>query len=574
MADARERAESASLVKQLMGGVDLTGDPDYCYSRVFSGAMLCLVIERLLSEVRVFNRVDFQGVGDFRSFVVFLTAMGACGLNYLAAAIVSIGNARHPSKGAKARAAFTIVMCTGIVTLAVCEIYVLRRRDDKEGFGKIVDDVLNAVCAVLVVGSGLVCVGTMAMRCLGREELEPSALPAALRASEGRWGPDDVLGLSKYAGVRNSYFSPENHELVQGPDTVPDLKDFLFPQPFSCQNRFPEGERLKEVAKSVQIVYPVRLVTASFLVAFTAVGISICAFAQCGALLSDEDRIAGPLESFGLLYTPKEMREVEALLSTLKTAPNGTASETYKFVDELYREAKSDRTWWIDEIRSWCTVALVVGALSACIVLWFIFVAKLAFRKAMLELALSSPSYRVSERSHNAGRDKGVVSNIITHLAMALLLLWLAGSVVGRLLAAKAFWRFLFVDQLSKTVAFFSYLAFTILVVPTVYNKLVLDEKRQTKSPRLRAALMFIFELYYVPAALISVLVKALKVLAVVIVSFLRPDLPAFPVNFRWLDSPHATYVSAIYAQLRTGMARAPQTVDEEPEAPTPLKTV
>jgi hypothetical protein len=225
--------------------------------------------------------------------------------------------------------------------------------------------------------------------------------------------------------------------------------------------------------------------------------------------------------------------------------------ETYIKEDEDYIR------WWIDRGNAMIVISLVVYTVTTLVALWFVWVGKLAYRKKLLELALSSVKYDFDPKVMNGTRDTKFVAYFFCSIVLGYFLATIVLLVVGFILCVPEVWEFIFVDHLSAFISWCVYMATTIIVVPMVHAKLVLKDGVLAR-PYLQSSLIFVWELFYAPKTAFSVVLKAIHCLWMSVVNFLRPDAPLLPHGFAWLDSLHAGYVASVYAQMDAAFRNTP----------------
>jgi len=207
----------------------------------------------------------------------------------------------------------------------------------------------------------------------------------------------------------------------------------------------------------------------------------------------------------------------------------------------------------VDQVDTWLITLIVSTSLACLISLWFIYVQFLAYRKALLELALSSPSYPFHPKMQNCTKDKKLVAYITFSILLGFFLLVIIFVLCGLLCTFTWFWELIWNYYIVTLVAFCIYETIVLLVVPLIHSKAVVNKKGHLTRPAAQAAMICIWEAFYLPQSALSVALKACYCLGVSMVMFLRPDEPVLPSSWHWLDSMHASYVAAVYEHLQTG---------------------
>lgn len=599
----------------VLGGLDLTGEPEYAYSHMFAGAMLAKAFLGAMDMFLLASRIEFRNK-DWESLLFFLTFMGMCVGIYIVALLVSIGNASKPRSSAKCRAiASILLLIVFFAGFGALRIWV----HGKSGLSLTFKVGIFSLDWILLLTMMFV----LFKQLMGSKREEGIVL---LADSQRRWGEDDVRGLEQAAKIQQSFYAKENQDCLVGPDMMVSLKGFFYPQCFCDHDRFAQTDKLREVAREARILYPIRLNTAMGLTTALLVLVTIAGFVWAVPYVGEGEKIVqdilpGAKSRGEINQIQRDMSDAQEQLSKLPPLPSrnqsegkatpaiasailhllglegsnrtncrnsirnssslaGCTEELELAIDaQLYHvmrvmelqaklgeakeeleKAKDFQKWWGDRL-DWLIVAFLVSlSTSGLLSGWFVFVGRLAYRKTLIELALSSPSYPFNPKLQNATRDTRFVAYFTASVMLSWALLTFLLILIVFLCSIPEIWKALFDTHRPTLVAFCIYEAIVLLVVPMVHAKVVLDKDKQLVRPRVQSVLIFVWELFYAPQVVMSILLKAIYALCVAVVMFLRPDLPVLPASWQWLDSLHCTYVSSVYGQLEAGVRRYERT--------------
>uniref|UniRef100_A0A7S1FCB9 Uncharacterized protein n=1 Tax=Noctiluca scintillans TaxID=2966 RepID=A0A7S1FCB9_NOCSC len=433
------------------------------------------------------------------------------------------------------------------------------------------------------------------------EENFLGVLPAS---SELQWDRDDLLGFECAAGIprEGSFFHRPNHSLLVGPDMVKCLMSYAFPRPFDLHHKFPSVERRRLTALRAHINYPVRLLVALICTALFCSSFAVVEFVNAYNLedwwpgiptyeeilllqqdlqdaetwLDSEDipSADGPLlllTTANMLRWAQENPELAAqclddlaesvptnCTSHLETAYSELLSTQAAYIagTDLVDALSTDLDELVDSFESWHsylesvgTVLIVSTALALAITYWFMFVAVLAFRKTLLELSLSSPSFPFSPMVQHPAKDQKFVAIVSVSMVLSFFLLQLVFVSSGLLLTWDVLWETL-LDYGPEVVAFCIYQTLVLLVVPKLCQEATLDKQQELVNPRRQAMLVFVWEIFYFPQVVLSVLLRVVFCACTAIGMLLRPDATLLSKEWGWLDSMHCGYVATVYTQI------------------------
>uniref|UniRef100_A0A7S1A359 Transmembrane protein n=1 Tax=Noctiluca scintillans TaxID=2966 RepID=A0A7S1A359_NOCSC len=448
---------------------------------------------------------------------------------------------------------------------------------------------------------------------------EASAADAKENAQESlndlQWGVDDLHGLERAASItrENSYYSGAPRTLFVGPDIVKGLISYVFPRPFDFHDKFPMIERRKYVAARVRVRYPSRLFVA---LASAAMFITLMAVTIISDATSNLKSSADSVELFFPSYpTDEDIDQAEQQLEDATTELESSARSnvttqtvalsmmlwasenqgmlaqciddvnkgvptncTSSFEDSLSQllstqdlynralahlesvtEQVNDIRETRDNLEDFLEDIGTIVITSACVALvtsyWFMFVAVLAFRKTLLELLLSSPSFPFSPLLHHCAKDQKFVAVVSVSIVVSFSLMFILLVAIGIFLTWEPLWDIL-ADYVMQIVAFCVYEALVLLVVPLVSKKVTLDKHMNLVNPRRQALLIFVWEMFYFPQVTMSVLLKVVYSFSVAVGMLLRPDAPCLPTEWAWLDSLHSSYIATLHSQIVASQLR------------------
>merc|ERR1712136_650620 len=433
--------------------------------------------------------------------------------------------------------------------------------------------------------------------------------------NDQQWGVDDLHGLERAASItrENSYYSGAPRTLFVGPDIVKGLISYVFPRPFDFHDKSPMIERRKYVAARVRVRYPSRLLVA---LASAATFITMMAVIIISDAASISESGADSVELFFPNYpTDEDIDQAEQQLEDATTelesweTSNITtltvalsmmqwASEnqdllaqciddvnqgvptncTSSFEDSLSQllstqdsynravahvesvtETKNDIRETRDNLEDFLEDMGTIVITSACVALvtsyWFMFVAVLAFRKTLLELLLSSPSFPFSPLLHHCAKDQKFVAVVSVSIVVSFSLIFILLVAVGIFLTWEPLWDYL-AGYVIEIFAFCIYEALVLLVVPMVSQKVTLDKQKNLVNPRRQALLIFVWEIFYFPQVTLSILLKVLYCICTGLGMLLRPDAQVLAREWVWLDSMHASYVALLHTQIVASQLR------------------
>jgi len=433
--------------------------------------------------------------------------------------------------------------------------------------------------------------------------------------NDQQWGVDDLHGLERAASItrENSYYSGAPRTLFVGPDIVKGLISYVFPRPFDFHDKSPMIERRKYVAARVRVRYPSRLLVA---LASAATFITMMAVIIISDAASISESGADSVELFFPNYpTDEDIDQAEQQLEDATTelesweTSNITtltvalsmmqwASEnqdllaqciddvnqgvptncTSSFEDSLSQllstqdsynravahvesvtETMNDIRETRDNLEDFLEDMGTIVITSACVALvtsyWFMFVAVLAFRKTLLELLLSSPSFPFSPLLHHCAKDQKFVAVVSVSIVVSFSLIFILLVAVGIFLTWEPLWDYL-AGYVIEIFAFCIYEALVLLVVPMVSQKVTLDKNKNLVNPRRQALLIFVWEIFYFPQVTLSVLLKVVYSFSVAVGMLLRPDAPCLPTEWAWLDSLHCSYIATLHSQIVASQLR------------------
>jgi hypothetical protein len=205
---------------------------------------------------------------------------------------------------------------------------------------------------------------------------------------------------------------------------------------------------------------------------------------------------------------------------------------------------------------------VVTTVLSWAMMLWFIYVLRLAYRKQMIELLLSSPHFQFSFEAYSVGRDKYMVGTVAVSLIIGFIWVHILFLVVGAILCTDVFWEEIWNNYLDEIIALTVYEIFLLVVIPKVHDKCVFGPGESLLHPRKQAVFVFLFEIFYMPQVAVTVCLKLVYAPVISLLMFLRPDLQLLPGQFSWLDGTHAAYVAAVHEHIL--MCQLQQPTEEE----------
>lgn len=434
-----------------------------------------------------------------------------------------------------------------------------------------------------------------------------SVLPAS---SDLQWDQDDLRGFECAAGIpaEASFFHEPNRTLLVGPDAVKGLISFVYPRPFDLHNMFLSAQRRRSTAQHAHIRYPIRL-----LVALVATVLTVTGFAYFEIVHADRaydlcyEMYPGLPSEEEIAQAEQNLEITEAFLASLTSSSTGSDVATavvLRWVQENPEQAQqctvdinmgvptnciSDETFhqqllYIESlvnlttdlvdstvrnldtlldsqdifdtfVESIATVVIISVAISLLITYWFSFVAVLAFRKNVLELSLSSPSYPFSPAFQHCAKDQKFVACISVSLVLSFFFLQLFLVVSGLILKSEYFWKIL-ADYVPELVAFCIYETLVLAVVPMLNRLVTLDKHRNLVNPRRQALLIFVWEIFYFPQVALSILCKVLYCICTGLGMLLRPDAQVLAREWVWLDSMHASYVASLHTQIVTSQLK------------------
>lgn len=393
---------------------------------------------------------------------------------------------------------------------------------------------------------------------------------------DGCWEEDDVRGFIRHVGVQNDYFDPKNDKFIAYPGLGATCKEFFWPQPFEERDKFPNSEVLREAASRAQVAYPPRFRCSCITVAVVMIltllitlGISV-PIALNAALLDP------PLQKFEVFSNftrdAAEVKKLEVVLAATQANLTkaiatdadsdilfySTQNLTLTVAIEVAKVGNSvSRTMYdlIKHLLHTGTIALVVASpLVTLVCLWFVGVSPLAYRKGILELIASRPHYRFHPQWHNFLSDKKFIGMYVS----CFILVYVSLLVITWILFAVISW-INWIDILKKYFSFIIatiiYYVLSLLVIPNLVGCMVSKNGRLTR-PRLNAAFVFVWEIFYVPQMAISVVLHVVCANVMVIFMLLRPDQFMMRIGWEWLDMMFFVYGSMQYEQVQTGIRK------------------
>eukprot|EP00811_Abedinium_folium_P025623 NODE_3670_length_2002_cov_2.055467.p1 GENE.NODE_3670_length_2002_cov_2.055467~~NODE_3670_length_2002_cov_2.055467.p1 ORF type:complete len:631 (+),score=90.29 NODE_3670_length_2002_cov_2.055467:89-1981(+) len=575
----------------LFSGLDLSGNPEHTYSSFITAALLGESCFESFSAYSHLVGTDMMttgaGSGVWGSLILCLCFLAyAFGMTILFS-ILAIANMRGSVHNGIPPGALALL--TLYFTLTCADRW---RQDSFPGYSAwitmaLIIEVIHWSFYVVVVYI------TICRRC-GNPQGRSDAI--MVHADErGDWQTDDVVSLIKAAGVPDDVLNPDNLPLIHAISFGAAIREFCLPAPFRELNQFADATQLEEFAKRARIVYPARLYVAAvlggglLLMATLAITINSAeVFTNGGTrrelakdLISYEDyetTIANLDEELLLQNaTLQQMYSDLAVVMTLLPSSNFTGNTANNpvlvsaitdlrgqvvTVQLLVRSsatlrAKSEAqeksiTFWEKIIYKAALGLVYAGPITGAVCLWFVYALFPAYRKSLIELVLSRPHFRFHPDRHNFIQDKKFVGIVVSSLLLTFVVILLLIIICVVVLASEALWTNVW-EKRRDLITFCIYEAIVLVLIPELHRRCV-SKNSVLVHPRVQAFLMFVWETFYIPQCVISVLCQLCVVTCAALVMFLRPDRCTIPNGWEVCDMTHTPYGAAQHEQIRSAI--------------------
>eukprot|EP00441_Pelagodinium_beii_P013907 CAMPEP_0197670782 /NCGR_PEP_ID=MMETSP1338-20131121/75272_1 /TAXON_ID=43686 ORGANISM="Pelagodinium beii, Strain RCC1491" /NCGR_SAMPLE_ID=MMETSP1338 /ASSEMBLY_ACC=CAM_ASM_000754 /LENGTH=574 /DNA_ID=CAMNT_0043250567 /DNA_START=33 /DNA_END=1753 /DNA_ORIENTATION=+ len=513
----------------LLDGMDLTGDPRYVYSKLY---VACLFIWALAVSQNSYSIVqakfDTGTLGKAEFFLAFFFFTMLCGFFW---ALVGLGN----SKRLRSRWWQLLSALTATGIFCICLIHNVPLPDKAEAPVKYS---LAFLCEVFRAFLYFTILTILGLRALGTESKHEYAL---LEPDEhGRWGVDDVESLRKEANVQNDYFEAENRSYLFSPGLPFNLKELFAPKPLHRRHSFPETERLRAIADSVDVALPVRVMSATILSSFLQAALLVAVLAYFAPKWLEEDKARQLTHD---LVVSQLQRIPHDIISQFERLPPISGNETE--LEASLTNFEDYAVYHLTEaavpiVQRACECVVVTALIAFPTSLWFLHVARMAFRATIIELIFSMPtSYHFSPDKHHWACDLRFVGTFSCSFASGSLLFYYIVFIIVFVLSSAEFWNWLW----GARVAIIAYVVYECLTTwfSSVHSKLVANKENDLVHPRLHAILLFLWELINFPKASISAIENVVLVLFATLIYLMRPDVRLMPRGMDWLDFVHYT---------------------------------
>eukprot|EP00493_Phyllostaurus_siculus_P025274 UN25618 len=182
--------------------------------------------------------------------------------------------------------------------------------------------------------------------------------------------------------------------------------------------------------------------------------------------------------------------------------------------------------------------------ISFVLVMWASFIILRSWRKKFLELYYDAPTFYYHHENVNIGGSFRFIGTMLSYLITGGTLTYILILSVLLILSSKHLWMIIVFRHWDFWVGYLLYCAFVLLVAPSISKKLIEDGDfvKAGMEPYFKV-IAILFELSYMPLAILYGILTFCYGVLMVTFSFYRPDTLILPRGFEGVQTGHIVFI-------------------------------